>query len=309
MATVTGNHIARKKSTDAKGGLGSSSSSKARSSFKRNGGDGNALHDARSRSKKPLSRNASLTISDAEQITRSGGDAYVRTCSHALEDALLSFHDMKLQDEKTKKKKKKKGEEAEGEDRLASYLPLVNIGDSIVSLARDERLIEETKRRKLLKRMKDAESFSKDHYKYSLFAGEMPMEEETPPHLELTPQEHIEIARNSIAANALGVHHSHVRGHRPSKRDRNGKDYYNKYDNGSQLEKKSRRYDSEASTILVYADRPPVFIPKLDFSSLPNFRKPRLYNQQRVKGHLKKAHPNKAKPKGLIGFLSLKFGF
>ena len=199
MAPTGNNSIARKRSTDAKGSGFSSASNTSLGSFKRNG-DGKTLHDVRVSSRKPLSRNASLTIGDAEQINGRSGrqssfaqDTYVRTCSHALEDALLSFHDLKLSQGKEK-------------DALSNYLPLVTIGDSIVCLARDERLIEEVKRRKVLKRMRDAESFSKDHYKYSLFAGEDPMEEELPQHLELTPQEHIEIARNSITGNELGIH-------------------------------------------------------------------------------------------------------
>lgn len=297
MAPTGNNSIARKRSTDAKGSGFSSASNTSLGSFKRNG-DGKTLHDVRVSSRKPLSRNASLTIGDAEQINGRSGrqssfaqDTYVRTCSHALEDALLSFHDLKLSQGKEK-------------DALSNYLPLVTIGDSIVCLARDERLIEEVKRRKVLKRMRDAESFSKDHYKYSLFAGEDPMEEELPQHLELTPQEHIEIARNSITGNELGIHNMRSLVSKRLNRD------YSKGNCNRMEKQKSQRYDSESSTILLYADRSPIFIPKLDFSSLPNFRKPRLYNQQMVKGHLKKSHQSKSnKPKGLIGFLSLKFGF
>ena len=47
---------------------------------------------------------------------------------------------------------------------------------------------------------------------------------------------------------------------------------------------KSRRYDSEGGTILVYGDRTPIFVPKLDFSVLPNFRKPRLQQTGRCEG-------------------------
>ena len=75
---------------------------------------------------------------------------------------------------------------------------------------------------------------------------------------------------------------------------------------------KSRRYDSEGGTILVYGDRTPIFVPKLDFSVLPNFRKPRLYNKQvAAKGKLAKYDKGqgkaKGKGKGIVGLLSLKF--
>ena len=72
----------------------------------------------------------------------------------------------------------------------------------------------------------------------------------------------------------------------------------------------------------MYGDRCPIFVPKLDFSVLPNFRRPKMYNHQVAKGHLKKYggnknhhdyhhqggnKNNKGLKKGIVGFLSLKF--
>ena len=55
-----------------------------------------------------------------------------------------------------------------------------------------------------MKRAQHSQAFMKDHYKYSLFTGEEPVV--APQYLELTPSEHIKIARASIAGNKLGIH-------------------------------------------------------------------------------------------------------
>jgi len=273
------NAIARKRSTDV---LGKSSHLKGQ---KRNGG-GN---------RRTLSRSSSLTYGDARQQmsrTRSaatnGSDGDVRTVSHALESALQSFKHLDVE---------------KGEGSLP-YLPTISIGDSITCLGRDEKLINETKRKKAMKRAQHSQAFMKDHYKYSLFTGEEPVV--APQYLELTPSEHIKIARASIAGNKLGIHN--VMQGRVCKGD------VCKVEDGhfaDTNEQKSRRIDSENSTILMYCDgRPPTFIPKLDFSRLPNFKKPVMYNTKVAQGHLKQCKPGKSKHgKGLIGLLSLKFGF
>mmetsp|Transcript_15030 Transcript_15030/g.29079 ORF Transcript_15030/g.29079 Transcript_15030/m.29079 type:complete len:278 (+) Transcript_15030:279-1112(+) len=273
------NAIARKRSTDV---LGKSSHLKGQ---KRNGG-GN---------RRTLSRSSSLTYGDARQQmsrTRSaatnGSDGDVRTVSHALESALQSFKHLDVE---------------KGEGSLP-YLPTISIGDSITCLGRDEKLINETKRKKAMKRAQHSQAFMKDHYKYSLFTGEEPVV--APQYLELTPSEHIKIARASIAGNKLGIHN--VMQGRVCKGD------VCKVEDGhfaDTNEQKSRRIDSENSTILMYCDgRPPTFIPKLDFSRLPNFKKPMMYNTKVAQGHLKQCKPGKSKHgKGLIGLLSLKFGF
>ena len=307
------NAIARKRSTDV---LGKSSHLKGQ---KRNGG-GN---------RRTLSRSSSLTYGDARQQmsrTRSaatnGSDGDVRTVSHALESALQSFKHLDVE---------------KGEGSLP-YLPTISIGDSITCLGRDEKLINETKRKKAMKRAQHSQAFMKDHYKYSLFTGEEPVV--APQYLELTPSEHIKIARASIAGNKLGIHN--VMQGRVCKGDvckvedghfadtnevsqpeakylslwLRGKaksltNFRSSFFSFYLCQQKSRRIDSENSTILMYCDgRPPTFIPKLDFSRLPNFKKPVMYNTKVAQGHLKQCKPGKSKHgKGLIGLLSLKFGF
>ncbi len=331
MSSATSSHVARKRSGDAKGALASSSSL-----------PGGPKKAAPARSKRPLSRSASLTKGNLElhlgqlpgsrSVKEAAGD--VRTVSHALEDALLSFESLGVEGGKTALTSSDSGGEGSGSgsgSESAPFLPITTIGDSIVCLARDEVLLRETLGRKHAAQLRKAAAVvSKDHYKYSLFAGEAPEEdglEAAPALLELTPGEHIAIARSSILGNHLGLSNVSAvlstrparRGTRPAPCDSGISTHAGSKQHQQQQERQERherrergrakRYDSEHSTILVYCDgRAPIFVPKLDFSCLPNFRKPRMYHQQVAKGHLKKAKHGKH-GKGLIGFLSLKFGF
>jgi len=182
MATTSSNLIARKKSTDAKGFQNSSSSRV----LGRRRSVGSGVADAsRKRIGRTVSRNRSSTGKD---LARAAAVADLG----ALEREVFSFERLGLRDE-------------QAAPAPPNELPIISIGDSVVCLARDERLIGEMKRQKTLKRIQLAEAFSKDHYKYSLFAGEDPVDEGVPQHLELTPTDHVQIARASIQQSKLGI--------------------------------------------------------------------------------------------------------
>ena len=288
-APPTKSLLSRKVSTDG-GSLGQKKHALSR---RKSVGD---LSDGKLRHRRTLSLNSSLKLAAdrsrensvafaTEDAAALAGD--VRSVQHALEGALLDLASLDVS-------AKRDNDRGSGPS-----LPVISVGGAVVCLARDERLIGEMRSQKTAKRLKLAEAFSRDHYKYALFAGGDPIEDEEALHSELTPTEHIQIARASIREGKLGI--------RSRAGEKEGGANATTFDiaaaNFKFEKQKSRRYDSESATILLYSDREPIVIPKLDFSSLPNYRKPRMYNQQVAKGHLKKTKQDK----GLIGFLSLKF--
>jgi len=183
MSGTTTNLIARKKSAD-----------------------GRALRASSSATSKVLARRRSVAcLAEAQArvsrrrsfVSRQTGGRDADSCSalNALETAIRSLDDLRVRHGGTSL-----------EQPSPPSLPVINVGDSIVCLSRDERLIGETRRQKARERIRQAETYSRDHYKYSLFAGGDPSDvAETEPHRELTPFEHVRIARASARLGWLGI--------------------------------------------------------------------------------------------------------
>lgn len=143
---------------------------------------------------------------------------------------------------------------------------------------------------------------SVDTYKYSLFENlAWPPRR---PRREITPQMHALIAHASVRRGDLGIVPDEITEGIAMRNGGRGFDGPAAYGSGCGLEPGAPccEIDSERCVILAYADRAPTFVPKLDFSGLPNFRqRPHRFQQPQVNAQMKKV---KGGTKGIIGYLT-----
>jgi len=232
-------------------------------------GNGNPLRRTKSQTKNGgvLSRNGSV-----HKLSRVGSkDPRIAAVSHALETTLHVDGGDCLRNGQ--------GQGAAG---------CLTIGDDIIVRCGESGFDGNTLPRKGLD---GCGSFSAaNHYeqcKYSLFAG---AQSDPPGQIEaqkeevvLSPRSHVEVARESIKNGTLGILRAEKNLNSNGRSRKKHAEGENKL--VPSMRSKSKKFDSETCVILLYADRLPIFIPKLDFSSLPNFRRPHMYNHPQGKGN------------------------